>query len=442
MKRVLFISYYFPPIGGIGTERPLAFARLLPEFGWEPVVVTPTEGTISVLSAGKGMEIPEGLEVRRTANPDLVFKLKKLAGYDLSKNVEEELFGGMIRDIEPRGLKMRLVKAFKNWSYFPDRMIDWYPFLVHEGLRQLRSRRFDAIYTISPPYTAALAGARLQRLTGVPWVCDMADLWTHSWNYMRTGLVVKADTWLEHRTMKQATRIIILAERAHEVFDSGRLRLSDRVVLIPHGYDSGAFDTVEAPTEETLTLVYTGQITYPFQDPRPLFRALAIMQDKEEDLSRFRFVYVGQSHDLVRRLAAEEGIEHLVDINAQVPYEEAIARQKGAGALLYIQWEPGGEIGTYSKLAQYIGARKPILALNPTTGAADDVIETTGAGRIARGAEDVAAILSDWLAEYSSTGRLTYQADEDTALSFTYSGRARALAHVLDDAAATVPEGE
>ena len=82
MRRVLFVSYYFPPIGGIGTERPLAFARLLPEFGWEPVVLTPSESTIRVLTAGKGMEIPEGLEVRRTPNPDIVFKLKKLGGYE------------------------------------------------------------------------------------------------------------------------------------------------------------------------------------------------------------------------------------------------------------------------------------------------------------------------------------------------------------------------
>lgn len=70
-------------------------------------------------------------------NADIIFKLKKLGGFDLSKNVEEELLGGLIRDVEPRGMKMRLVRYFKNWAYFPDRVIDWYPFLMHEAMRQL-----------------------------------------------------------------------------------------------------------------------------------------------------------------------------------------------------------------------------------------------------------------------------------------------------------------
>jgi Glycosyl transferase 4-like domain len=435
LKRVLFVSYYFPPIGGIGTERPLAFARLLPEFGWEPVVLTPSESTIRVLSAGKGMEIPEGLQVRRTPNPDIVFKLKKLGGYDLAKNVEEELFGGLIRDAEQRGARMRLVRFFKNWSSFPDRTIDWYPFLVREGMRLLRTGRFDAIYTISPPYTAAVAGAHLSRRTGVPWVCDMADLWTHCFNYMRTGPAVKVDEWLERRTLKQAGRIIVLAERAQEVFDSPSDRVSDRVVIVPHGYDDRSFASVEAVSQDALTLVYAGQISYPFQDPGPVLDALALLRERGEDLSRFRFVYFGQSHDVVRRLAAQAGVSELVEVMAQIPYEEAMARQKGAGALLYIQWEPAGEIGTYSKFAQYIGARRPILALAPTPGAVDSVIGVTGAGRVARGTDDVAAIISDWLAEYRRDGRLGYGVDESTARSFSYSGRAKVIARVLDEAA-------
>lgn len=435
MKRVLFISYYFPPIGGIGSERPLAFARLLPEFGWEPVVLTPMDRTIRVLTAGEGMEIPGGLEVRRVANPDLAFRLKRLAGYDMARNVEEELFGGMIRDMEPRGMKMRLVRSVKNWAFFPDRMIDWYPFVVHEGMRLLRERQFDAIYTVSPPYTAALAGARLAGRTGVPWVCDMADLWTNCFNYMRTERAVAIDAWLERRTLRHASRIVVLADQATEAFDHEGATLSGRVRSVPHGYDERLFGSIEPLSEDGFTLLYAGQFSYPFQDPVPVMRAIARLRDRGEELSSFRLVYLGQSHDVFLRLAEEVGVTELVEISPQVPYREALARQKGASALLYIQWEPGGEIATYSKFAQYVGAGRPILAMAPTPGAADSAIAAIGEGRVARDEDDAASIISEWLTAYRASGSLGRGIDRATALSFSYSERARQLASVLDEAA-------
>jgi hypothetical protein len=437
MKRVLFISYYFPPIGGIGAERPLAFARLLPSFGWEPVVLAPSERTIPAIAAGAGMEIPEGLEVHRVANPDVIFRIKRLVGFDVSRNVEEELFGGMVRDAKPRGLKMRAVRIFKNWSTFPDRMIDWYPFVMREAMRELRSRPYDAIYTNSPPYTAAMVGARLQKLTGVPWVCDLSDIWTHCFNRIRTGLALRLDEKLEKRTLAQATRITLLSDDFAELIAGDYPQVRDAITVIPHGYDKNAFDAVAPEVDDNFNITYTGTVAYPHLDPRPLFEAIAILRDAGVDLSDFKFKYVGQNSDTISRLAAEAGVGDFVRTIPQVPYERAIAIQKGATALLYIQWEPDGEKATYSKFTQYIGSRRPILALAPTPGAVDRILGETGAGRAARGTQDVVKILGDWLSEYRSTGGLANHLDEEQALSFTYPARAGALARVLDEAAAT-----
>jgi glycosyltransferase involved in cell wall biosynthesis len=442
LRRVLFVSYYFPPIGGIGTERPLAFARRLPQFGWEPVVLTPSEHTIPMLKAGAGMEIPDGLEVIRIANPDIIFRLKKLAGFNISRNVEDELFGAWMQLDRPRGLKMWTVRAFKNWAYFPDRTIDWYPFLMRAALAQLRSGHFDAIYTSSPPYASAMAGARLQALTGVPWLCDLSDIWTHAFNHMRTGLALQIDKWLERRTLTQARRITVLTKEFADVIGGEYPERSDAITVIPHGYDSDALDAVQSEPEEGFTIIYTGYIAYPYTDPTPLFEAIAALRDAGEDLSRFKFKYVGGCSDTMRRLADEAGVGELVETVPQVPYNKALALMKGADALLYIQFEPGGEKATYSKFAQYIGARKPILALAPTPGEADRMLALTNAGRAARNASDVKVILSEWLAEYRSNGRLSYEVDGETARSFNYTERARLLASELDEIASEHMEEE
>jgi glycosyltransferase involved in cell wall biosynthesis len=436
LKRVLFISYYFPPIGGIGTERPLAFARRLPDFGWEPVVLTPTEKTIALLRAGAGMEIPEGIEVIRVANPDIVLKLKKAAGFDVSRNVEDELFGGwMPEKIAGGGIKMRAVRAFKNWAYFPDRVIDMYPFLMREGLAQLRSRHFDAIYTNSPPYSSAMVGARLQKKTGVPWLCDLSDIWAHCFNHRRTGLALRIDEWLEGRTLRQAQRITLLTGEFADVISDAYPETRKKIAVIPHGYDTEALDAAPSATNEGFTILYTGYIAYPYTDPMPLFNAMAALRDEGVDMAGLKFKYVGQCHDTMRRLAEEAGVADMTEIVSQVPYSDALSMQKGADVLLYIQFEPGGEKATYSKFTQYIGARRPILALAKTPGEAHRMLELTNAGRAAGDTAEVKAILSGWLAEYRRDGSLSYDVEEKTAESFTYRERTRVLAGVLDDIA-------
>lgn len=117
----------------------------------------------------------------------------------------------------------------------------------------------------------------------------------------------------------------------------------------------------------------------------------------------------------------------------QVPYAQALAIQKGANALLYVQWEPGGEKATYSKFAQYMGAHRPILALAPTKGEADRMLEFTGVGSAARDNSDTADILRRWLAEYREAGEVTYAVDEKTSRSFSYREKTARLAGVLDE---------
>lgn len=432
-RRVLMICYYYPPIGGIGSERPFHVSRLLPEFGWEPVVVTPRIGTLFTIGAGAGMEEPPGITIRRTPNPDLSFRLKKALGFDLSQRVESQLGGFAPHGEKPRGAKMRLLSAAKNWLEMPDRMIDWYPFVVREGLKAARGTRFDALYSYCVPYTPALAAATISRRTGLPWLADLPDLWTRDFNYLRTGPAVNVDRMLERGTLARAGAVVTYAESCSTVLRRAYPALAGRLHEIPNAFDGELFDSVEPVTEPFLNVVYAGTLYYPFQDPRPFLEALKMLRAEGADLSSFRLQYMGRDGELLMKLASDFGVSDLVVNFGQLYYAEALARQKGASALLYVQWEPAGETSASGKLMQYLGARRPVLAVVPTPGEADRLLEKCGAGVAVREPEEIRRVLGGWLDEHRTSGRPTYRGAEGAIERFSYRSACGKIAGILDE---------
>lgn len=432
-KRVLMICYYYPPIGGIGSERPFHVSRLLPEFGWEPVVITPRIGTLYTIGAGAGMEVPPGVTIRRTPNPDLSFRLKKALGFDLSQRVESQLGGFAAPGQKPRGAKMRLLTAAKNWLEMPDRMIDWYPFAVREGLRAARGTRFDALYSYCVPYTPALAASAISRRAGLPWLADLPDLWTRDFNYLRTGTSVRVDRLLEGRTLARAEAVVAYAESCSAVLREAYPALAGRLHEIPNAFDGELFDSLEPVIEPFFNMVYAGTMYYPYQDPRPFLEALKALREEGADLSSFRLQYMGRDGELLAKLASDSGVADLVEDLGQVEYANALARQKGASALLYVQWEPAGETSASGKLMQYLGAKRPVLAVVPTPGEADALLEKCGAGVAVREPEEIRRVLAGWIEEHRASGRLTYRGTVGAIEQFSYRSACGKIAGILDE---------
>lgn len=432
-KKVLMICYYYPPIGGIGSERPFHVSRLLPEFGWEPVVITPRLGTLYTIGAGEGMGEPPGVTVRRTPNPDLSFRFKRALGFDLSQRVESQLGGFAPRGQKPRGAKMRLLSAVKNWLEMPDRVIDWYPFVVREGLNAEREARFDALYSYCVPYTPALAAATISRRTGLPWLADLPDLWTRDFNYLRTGAAVRLDRFLEGRTLARADAIVAYADTCSAILRDAYPALAGRLHEIPNAFDGDLFDSVEPVAEPFFNVVYAGTLYYPYQDPRPFLEALKNLRGQGADLSSFRLQYMGRDGELLVKLASDHGVADLVQNLGQLDYAEALARQKGASALLYVQWEPAGETSASGKLMQYLGARRPVLAVVPTPGEADRLLDESGAGVVSRDAGEIVRVLCGWLEEHRASGSPAYRGKAGAIERFSYRSACGKLAGILDE---------
>lgn len=429
-RRILMVLYYYPPIGSIGMMRTLRIARHLPDLGWEPLVLTVSEDTVAVIPCDTSEgELAVG-RVFRSRNPDIEFKLKSLLGFNVHQHVDVARYadaGGAAR------LKARAARWASDWN-IPDRMVDWFPFGRRAAIDICRTYSPSVLFSCSPPETCHLIAASAKKKTGLPWVADMRDPWTYKVNEPRASLPTKLDGLLERRTLAAADAISVIsgpiAEEVRELLPGKPAH------EIPNSFDEEAFAGVEPIVSGELNLLHAGTLTYPHRDPRPLFRALRSLEAQGRDVSPLKLEFAGNDSDIVEGIAREEGVVDHVRVLGLLPPREAIAREKGAQALLYLQYEPQGHVTPAAKVFEYMGAGRPVLAFAPTAGSADGIVSSSGAGQVVRNQQDIAAVLSGWLDEYQAAGSLSYRGSSEAVSRYGSLTMAREFAKIFDDLAA------
>jgi hypothetical protein len=251
VKRVLMVAYHFPPMNvSSGIQRTLRFAQYLPEFNWEPLVLTAHSRAYPGTSQASLAELPPHLHVRRA------FALDAAKHFSL------------------RG-------RYPGFLGVPDRWWSWWLGAVPAGLALIRKLKPDVLWSTYPIATAHLIGYTLHRLTGIRWVADFRDPMAQS-DYPVNPLEHRAFEWIEYQTLKHAERAVFTAPGALRLYAE---RYPDippsRLTIIENGYDESAFAGAEqAPRpgragSGLLVLVHSGTIYASERDPRPFFSALS-----------------------------------------------------------------------------------------------------------------------------------------------------------------------
>lgn len=431
-KKVLMIVYFYPPIGGIGSLRTLKVAKYLPSFGWEPIVLTVSKKTLAVISSDASEGDLPGVTVYRSPNPDVAFRLKRLMRMPLEQHSSQLVVGDDVT--AGSRIKAGAAELMTEWGGIPDRMIDWFPFGRRQAFKLCEWFRPAAVYSCSPPETTHLIATAVKKRFGTPWLADMRDPWTNKVHASRGRVPAALDEKLERLTLGGADRIVAVS---NGIIDRLGVTVPEvPVVLQRNGFDEEDFDAA-APIEgdkAKLNILFAGKFYYPRRDPRPLLEAMRRLREAGRDISRIQFDYAGTDGDLLLNLAREQGVEASVNSLGLIPYKESIARQKGASALLYIQWEPGGDTQPSGKLLEYMGAERPVLALMPTPGGeSDDLVKSTSLGVIARNTDDVTAVLESWLDEFERTGTLTFHGSRETVSAHSSFQMVSNIAAQLDD---------
>ena len=438
MRRALFVSYFFPPLGGGGVPRAQKLAKYLPAFGWEPHVLTVRDGFWSAWDPTPLSELPPEVRIHRTPilMPGIAAKrlLSRLGLRDARADACADAPSVREKGTWPE----RAREIFRKAVYVPDEFIGWLPFAVHAGRRIVREQGIEAVISTSPPHTAHLAARAIARAAGIPWVADFRDAWTRD-PYFRHGAGWRGgvERALERRVVRDATRIVTVSDPIREAFLADHPALDPHAVqVIPNGFDpddfrGGALREEILPRPERFTVVYAGGLIS-HDSPRVFLEALAACA--RAGGPRVEAIFAGTEQAEIRAEAERAGVADRVRMAGYLPAREACALMRAADAtLLLLRDHPGADGVLSGKIFQYLGSGRPILALAPE-GAAADLVRKTGAGIVLapHDAPGVARALHAW-ARAKAEGKPVEGANREATAPYTRRRAAERFAAILND---------
>lgn len=394
------VSRAFPPANGSGDQRIGKLAKYLPDFGWEPIVLT-------ISSKRKGALRTLPVEINE------------------SNVIRTPYFS-----LGPYIYQLPLLRMLPH-------PLGWYPYGIKAGCRILTNYKFDAIFSSYSPSSSHFIASRLQRRSGIPWVAEFRDLWALN-PYARTTQFLRLlEQKVERKIVKNSSLLITvsegLARRLGEM-------TSKRVAIIPNGFDEEDYLGNAALTAK-FTITYTGQVNPGSRDPSPVFDAVSQLNG-EGKISPANFevrFFGGSSGDFLPSLIRKYHLKDLVKFYGFVSFKESIKRQRESTALLLLEWnDPRGRDTSTGKIYGYLGARRPILATGYPGGAIDNLLRESGTGILANEVEMIREVLSCWLGQWRRSGKITsyWKPDENVIKRYTRREGARKLAELLEEASA------
>lgn len=403
MKRVLFIAYYFPPIGGSGTQRPAKFVKYLPELGWQPYVISTdrpygdgSEGRDETLLA----DIPAGVQVWRvpTPQPQPVQRLARLAGWQprqaaatvgsITAHADNPEVTAASLPLATRLRRALLAPLYLVQDPPVDPALYWALRIVPVARRSIQQEQIDVVLTTVPPWSALLTGALLRRLTGRPWVADFRDPWTENeFTYTPTPRRRRFDELLERRLLDRADAVVSVTPPWLEGLRRKTRKADKPFVLIPNGWDRDDFPDLAAvqaglpppvTADGRIVLLHPGSA---YQgEPLPLLAALDLLAAEGVALDRLCFHFIGYVHPEDRQAIAASPHAHLFRLDPQrVPHDQALQLMREAHVLLLLRKGPGASSG---KVFEYMMAGRPVLTIGSETGVAADMVRRCGIGCI------------------------------------------------------------
>ncbi|MFI5251141.1 MAG: glycosyltransferase family 4 protein [Bacteroidota bacterium] len=364
LRNVLVIAYYFPPMGLSGVQRTLKFVKYLPQFGWQPTVLTVT---------------PTGYFAQ---DETLLDEIKDL-------NIEIIRAGSL--DANRFFKKQRIVKLpSERWGKFltftsdlffiPDNKIGWKRRALQAAMETMNKTKFDVIFATAPPFTDFLIGTELHDRYKIPLILDYRDPWLEYPVKYYPTLYHRWKTYaMEKIALQKSSKIIVTNRRVKELILKQYVFLDyEDIVILPQGYDPADFDFSSSKNSENqkFTITYTGVFNGD-RTPKYFFEALKkIFSDSPDLKEKIEARFVGNFQDEYIRLIQAMELDQNIVMTGYVSHAESIKEVMKSDCVWLMLMNDRQSPG---KLYEYIASKKPILACVPDGFIKQTVLET-GAG--------------------------------------------------------------
>ena len=378
MKRLLVITYYWPPTGGSGVQRWVKFCKYLPQYGWQPVVYTPENPERLAYDESLLKDVPECAEIIRTRISEPYAAYRRLIGGKAGRSEVNPVSGGEKTAVQ------RLSLWVRGNFFVPDPRVSWVRPSVRYLKGYLKEHPVDAVVTTGPPQSMHLIGLGLKKSLGLKWIADFRDPWTEMFYYKHLELGRRADRRhheLERQVLDGADTVIAVTPYVRDDFAA---RTQTPVALITNGFDEDDFAGVRPAVHEgKFTIEHTGLFA---ADGNPL-NLWDVLAEKcvndPEFASKLQIRLSGKTDSEVTEAIRSRGLgDNLVDLG-YLPHDEVVAEQMGADILILpLRREPEYAKVLPGKIFEYLAAGRPVLGIGQEDGAAAEVLRDAGAGRM------------------------------------------------------------
>ena len=379
MKRVLIITYYWPPSGGGGVQRWLKFSKYLPEFGWEPVIYTPENPEPAVIDTALVEEVHSGCEILKTR----IWEPYQLYRIFTGKKKSQKFKAGYISEASKGGLKDRISVFIRGNFLIPDPRRFWIKPSVKFLKKYLREHPVDLIVSTGPPHSMHLIALQLKKKLPVPWIADFRDPWTHI-DFYET---LKLTRWAHRRHLKLEKAVVTTADKVVTVSRSWAKQFendhSRKVDVVTNGFDPKDFKDEEVPLSEKFTITHIGSFN---RDRNPIYFWETLGHLYAED-AEFRedleIVLIGQTDTQVVESVISSGLKDSLRLIDFVEHKKIGNYLQSSGLLLLpVNNTPNSSGIIPGKIFEYIAARRPIFAIGPVEGDSAQIIKELNAGVI------------------------------------------------------------
>lgn len=377
-KKVLIITYHWPPSGGITVLRCLKFTKYLRKFGWEPIVFTAKNPSYQYLDFTNEIDIPEGLEIHKVPIFEPINLFKKLSGRKKNQPVQ---------NITSNSAKKKtIVDKFSMWvrgNYFiPDARCKWIKPSVKYLSKYLDNNHIDAIFTDGPPHTNTVIGLILSKKFNIPWIADFQDPWTQVDYYDKLFIGKRADRKhksLEQDVFKTAKKITIASPTWRKDIESIGAKNVD---VIYYGFDESDFLNYEMKESDNFVFFHGGLLG---EDRNPISFANALgklVSNQHELRVKIKIKLAGEVDHSVRETIKNAGLESMTEYLGMIPRSQVLEEYSKASMLLLPINKAANAKGRIpGKLFEMLRSGKPILVFGPIDGDVKSIVESKQRGK-------------------------------------------------------------
>ena len=383
MKRVLIISYYWPPTGGSGVQRWVKFAKYLTSEGWQPVIYTPENPEQLAVDESLAAEVPAEAEVIKTriVEPYEIYK-KMLRKSGHSKEAVE------VNPVnaQNKSFLQKVAMWVRGNLFRPDPRCLWIGPSVRFLKKYLSEHPVDLIVSTGPPQSMHLIGRRLAKETGLPWIADFRDPWTKIFYFKHLSMTRATEKWhkkMEKKVLDDASVVVAVSPLVQQEFQQ---MTQTSVELITNGFDECDFATercheADGGPDKEFCITHTGLFAAD-GNPTVLWEVLAKKYAADESFRKaLKIKLIGKTDDSILKALRDAGLEETVEDMGYQPHAVAVEQQRKASLLILpLRKEPEYKAVLPGKLFEYLASWRPVLGIGQPDGAMSLILNTTKTG--------------------------------------------------------------